>query len=43
LALGRIVAKHSEPDECVGIFMPNLAATVCMMIGTGAQGRVPAC
>jgi acyl-[acyl-carrier-protein]-phospholipid O-acyltransferase/long-chain-fatty-acid--[acyl-carrier-protein] ligase len=42
LALGRIVAKHSEPDECVGIFMPNLAATVCMMIGTGAQGRVPA-
>jgi acyl-[acyl-carrier-protein]-phospholipid O-acyltransferase/long-chain-fatty-acid--[acyl-carrier-protein] ligase len=22
--------------------MPNLAATVCMMIGTGAQGRVPA-
>ena len=42
LALGRIVAKHSEPDECVGILMPNLAATVCMMIGTGAQGRVPA-
>jgi acyl-[acyl-carrier-protein]-phospholipid O-acyltransferase/long-chain-fatty-acid--[acyl-carrier-protein] ligase len=42
LGLGRLVAKHSEPDECVGILMPNLAATVCMMIGTGAQGRVPA-
>src|SRR5574340_1783840 len=42
LALGRIVAKHSEPDECVGILMPNLAATVCMMIGAGAHGRVPA-
>ncbi len=42
LALGRLVAKHSEPDECVGILMPNLAATVCMMIGAGAQGRVPA-
>jgi acyl-[acyl-carrier-protein]-phospholipid O-acyltransferase/long-chain-fatty-acid--[acyl-carrier-protein] ligase len=42
LALGRLVAKHSEPDECVGILMPNMAATVCMMIGTGAQGRVPA-
>jgi acyl-[acyl-carrier-protein]-phospholipid O-acyltransferase/long-chain-fatty-acid--[acyl-carrier-protein] ligase len=42
LALGRLVAKHSAPDECVGILMPNLAATVCMMIGTSAQGRVPA-
>jgi acyl-[acyl-carrier-protein]-phospholipid O-acyltransferase/long-chain-fatty-acid--[acyl-carrier-protein] ligase len=42
LALGRLVAKHSQPGECVGILMPNMAATVCMMIGTGAQGRVPA-
>ena len=42
LGLGRMVAKHSEPDECVGILMPNLAATVCMMIGAGAQGRIPA-
>jgi acyl-[acyl-carrier-protein]-phospholipid O-acyltransferase/long-chain-fatty-acid--[acyl-carrier-protein] ligase len=42
LALGRLVAKHSKPDECVGILMPNMAATVCMMIGAGAQGRVPA-
>jgi len=42
LGLGRLVAKHSEPEECVGILMPNLAATVCMMIGAGAQGRVPA-
>jgi len=42
LGLGRMVAKNSEPDECIGILMPNLAATVCMMIGAGAQGRVPA-
>lgn len=42
LALGRLVAKNSKPDECVGILMPNLAATVCMMIGVSAQGRVPA-
>ena len=42
LALGRIVTRHSEPDECVGLLMPNLAATVCMMIGAGALGRVPA-
>lgn len=42
LGLGRLVARHSEPGECVGILMPNLAATVCMLIGTGAVGRVPA-
>ncbi len=42
LALGHIVSKHSEPGECVGLLMPNLAATVCMMIGTGARGRTPA-
>jgi acyl-[acyl-carrier-protein]-phospholipid O-acyltransferase/long-chain-fatty-acid--[acyl-carrier-protein] ligase len=42
LGLGRLVAKHSAADECVGILMPNLAATVCMMIGVSAQGRVPA-
>jgi acyl-[acyl-carrier-protein]-phospholipid O-acyltransferase / long-chain-fatty-acid--[acyl-carrier-protein] ligase len=42
LGLGRIVARNSAPGECVGILMPNLAATVCMMIGTSALGRVPA-
>ncbi len=42
LALGRIATRHSEPEECVGILMPNIAATVCMMIGMGAQSRVPA-
>jgi acyl-[acyl-carrier-protein]-phospholipid O-acyltransferase/long-chain-fatty-acid--[acyl-carrier-protein] ligase len=42
LALGRIVSKNSAPDECIGILMPNLAATVCLMIGTSALGRVPA-
>jgi acyl-[acyl-carrier-protein]-phospholipid O-acyltransferase/long-chain-fatty-acid--[acyl-carrier-protein] ligase len=42
LALGRIVARHSAPGECVGILLPNIAETVCLMIGTGAQGRVPA-
>ncbi len=42
LALGRIVETNSLPNECVGILMPNLAATVCMMIGTSARGRVPA-
>jgi acyl-[acyl-carrier-protein]-phospholipid O-acyltransferase/long-chain-fatty-acid--[acyl-carrier-protein] ligase len=42
LALGRMTEKHSKPGECVGILMPNLAATICMMIGMGALGRIPA-
>lgn len=42
LGLGRLVARHSEPEECVGILMPNMAATICLMIGVSAQGRVPA-
>ena len=42
LALGRIVAGQTEPKECVGILMPNIAETVCLMIGAGVQGRVPA-
>jgi acyl-[acyl-carrier-protein]-phospholipid O-acyltransferase / long-chain-fatty-acid--[acyl-carrier-protein] ligase len=42
LGLGRLIAKHSEINECVGILMPNLAATVAMLIGTSSQGRVPA-
>lgn len=42
LALGRLVERHSAPGECVGILLPNLAATACMLIGAGARGRVPA-
>jgi len=42
LALGRIVARDSARGECIGILMPNLAATVCLLIGSGALGRVPA-
>ncbi len=42
LGLGRIVAKNSEPGECIGILLPNLAATVGMFIGASSQGRVPA-
>ncbi len=42
IALGRLVAKHTAPNECVGILMPNLAATVAMVLGVSAHGRVPA-
>jgi acyl-[acyl-carrier-protein]-phospholipid O-acyltransferase / long-chain-fatty-acid--[acyl-carrier-protein] ligase len=42
LALGRIVARHTEPGACFGILLPNVAATVCMLIGSNAFGRIPA-
>ncbi len=42
LALGRIASKESGEGECVGLLMPNLAATVCMMIGISAMNRAPA-
>ncbi|MDR1162874.1 MAG: bifunctional acyl-ACP--phospholipid O-acyltransferase/long-chain-fatty-acid--ACP ligase [Candidatus Accumulibacter sp.] len=42
LALGRVVEKNSGVGECVGILMPNVVATLCMTIGTGACGRSPA-
>jgi acyl-[acyl-carrier-protein]-phospholipid O-acyltransferase/long-chain-fatty-acid--[acyl-carrier-protein] ligase len=42
VALGRMTAKNSEPGECIGILMPNLASTVCMLIGAASRGRVPA-
>ena len=42
LALGRLMAKYSLPGECIGILMPNVTATVGMLIGSGALDRIPA-
>ena len=42
LALGRLVSKISAPDEHVGVLMPNLASTVCLVLGMNAFRRVPA-
>jgi len=41
LALGRLASKFTEPGEHVGILLPNMAATVALMIGLSAFGRVP--
>lgn len=41
LALGRLVTRISAEDEHVGILMPNMAATVCLLIGVSANRRVP--
>ena len=42
LGLGKLICKHSTPGEHIGILMPNLVASVAMLIGTSAHGRIPA-
>ncbi len=41
-ALGRLTAKFTEPGERVGVLLPNIGATVCLVFGLCARGRVPA-
>lgn len=41
LALGRLAAKVTAPGEHVGVLMPNMTATVGLLIGLSAHGRVP--
>lgn len=41
LALARLTARFTKPGEHVGVLMPNVAATVALLIGLGAQRRVP--
>jgi acyl-[acyl-carrier-protein]-phospholipid O-acyltransferase/long-chain-fatty-acid--[acyl-carrier-protein] ligase len=41
LALGRLGAKVTQPGEHIGVLMPNMAATIGLLIGLSAQGRVP--
>ncbi len=42
LALARICARIGARREIVGVMMPNLSATACLLIGMSAAGRVPA-
>lgn len=42
LAMGRIVQKVSAPNEAVGVLMPNVSNTVCLIFGMSAMQRVPA-
>ena len=42
LAMGRLVEKISAPNEAVGVLMPNVANTVCLIFGMNAMQRVPA-
>lgn len=42
LALGRLTAKFTVPGERVGVLLPNIGATVCLLFGLVSRGRVAA-
>ncbi|MBF0304371.1 MAG: acyl-[ACP]--phospholipid O-acyltransferase [Alphaproteobacteria bacterium] len=41
-ALGRVLARHADRGEAVGVLLPNAAATAVTFFGLQAFGRVPA-
>ncbi|MDR1646803.1 MAG: AMP-binding protein, partial [Zoogloeaceae bacterium] len=42
LMLGRLTTRVAAPGERIGVLLPNLASTLCLILGMGAQKRVPA-
>ena len=42
LALGRLSSKVSQPHENVGVLMPNVTNTICLIFGMSAFARIPA-
>ncbi len=42
LALARITSRVGTEREIVGVMMPNLSTTACLLLGMSAAGRVPA-
>jgi len=42
LGLGRLVSRETAEGEAVGVLLPNLATTVCLLFGMSAWRRVPA-
>lgn len=42
LGLGRLLAARTQPDEMVGVLMPNAAATLGLILGLTISKRVPA-
>jgi acyl-[acyl-carrier-protein]-phospholipid O-acyltransferase/long-chain-fatty-acid--[acyl-carrier-protein] ligase len=42
LALGRLACKVSQPDEAVGVLMPNVTNTAALILGMTAFKRIPA-
>jgi acyl-[acyl-carrier-protein]-phospholipid O-acyltransferase/long-chain-fatty-acid--[acyl-carrier-protein] ligase len=42
LALGRVAARHTDAGETVGLLLPNLSATVALLLGLSSRRRIPA-
>ncbi|MCW5603311.1 MAG: 1-acyl-sn-glycerol-3-phosphate acyltransferase [Burkholderiales bacterium] len=42
LALGRLAGRISREGETVGVLMPNISTTVCLVFGLTAMRRTPA-
>ena len=42
LALGRLATRVSAEGDTVGVLMPNISTTVCLLLGLSAMRRVPA-
>lgn len=42
LALGKLTEKITQANENVGVLMPNVTNTICLIFGLSAFGRVPA-
>lgn len=42
LALGKLASKVSKPHENVGVLMPNVTNTICLIFGMSAFARIPA-
>lgn len=42
LVLGRLACKITQPHENIGILMPNITNTICLIFGMSAFARVPA-
>jgi acyl-[acyl-carrier-protein]-phospholipid O-acyltransferase/long-chain-fatty-acid--[acyl-carrier-protein] ligase len=42
LALGRLATRISDEGEIVGVLMPNISTTVCLLLGLTAMRRTPA-
>ena len=42
LALGRLACKISQQRENVGVLMPNVTNTICLIFGMSAFNRIPA-
>ncbi len=42
LALGRLTEKFTAPGERVGVLLPNIGVTVCLVLGLVSRGRIAA-